>query len=173
MTRPALRPWSIGDEWLFLPIAKNGHRSVLDAIQASGRPHKKEYWNDLPKLPRIVLLREPMERAYSAYRMFLREDALTPDISFNDFLGRILKGERVCKLSISEDMHLKTQWESMGSALPSVIVKWDFERLSKLLGLSNIPHIGEGQDRPIEALSSETLKAFRAHYLNDLVLFGN
>lgn len=127
---PPLRPYSVGNKWLYVPIAKNAHRSIVDAIKASGKEWRKEYWNALPDLPRLVLMREPMDRAYSAYRMFV--DDGTIDIDFSTFL---LNADYT-------DMHMLPQWDSMRRELPNRIVRWDFEVLKDLLGLKDIPKIG-------------------------------
>ena len=129
----------------------------MRAIKEAGG--KKEYWNALPTLPRVALIREPMDRAFSAYCMFALDGQF--DGPFKDFLDTFPK----------DDMHLWTQWESMGAVEPDILIKWDFKKLSETLGLT-IPHIGEGRKLDFPPIGFETKYAFDEYYKRDYDLWN-
>ena len=161
---PALRPWQYKSK-LFIPIAKNAHRSIILAIKEAGGT--KEYWNKLPDVPSVVLLREPMDRLHSAYRMFLAKGETHS--SFDEFVRQLLSGKKIDKV-LPCDIHLKTQWESMGAYSPDIVVKWDFAKLESVLGVK-IPHVGMGVFDGDRVLSSESRQLFDDYYRKDVELW--
>ena len=137
----------------------------MRAIKEAGG--KKEYWNALPTLPRVTLIREPMDRAFSAYRMFWTQGST--DASFEDYLNALLNKRRIDDIPPS-DMHIQTQWASMGKKKPDILIKWDFEQLSETLGLT-FPHDGEGVDLGFPQISDATNSLFNEYYKEDYELW--
>lgn len=175
-TRPPMKGRKVGTEWLFIPIAKNAHRSVVRAILDSPNDGGVVYWNNVPKdLKTIVLMREPLDRLWSTYRMF-REHWGTelPIPSFNYFVGSLLRGVAVNhpRMTVTpDDMHLLTQWDSMGGVMPDVLVKWDIDKLCSILDLE-LPHIGRSDDVVEEKLNAETQILFENYYRKDLEIWN-
>jgi hypothetical protein len=167
---PPLNPITVNNKWLFVPIAKNAHRSVVQAIKTSGMPWIKECWNKLPNLPRVVLLREPMDRLYSAYRMFVSDQTIR-DVTFETFVSKLLSGKHI-KSVPPNDMHLQTQWAAMGEREPDVAIRWDFDELGKVLGLTCIPHMGKSETLEFLPLSRDTQSLFDDYYRKDVELWN-
>lgn len=169
-THPPLNPIQVNNKWLYIPIAKNAHRSVVQAIKTNGLEWKERCWNDLPDLPRLVLLREPMDRLKSAYQMFLTDNTIRPDISFEFFVSRLLSGKPI-KSVPPDDMHLQTQWAAMGERKPDLAIKWNFSELSKVLGLTVLPHVGRSIPTVGEPLGPQAQKIFEDYYHKDVELW--
>lgn len=173
--RPPMRPWAVNDEWLFIPIAKNAHRSITRALRDSGMG-TKEFWNSIPPgLKTIVMMREPIERSYSTYRMFAEhwEDKYC---SFDTFIKTLLSGKSINhpKYNVEyTDPHLIPQWESMGGEMPHTLVKWDFDKLKKLLKIDELRHLGQSNPIDIDPLAPETQKLFDEFYAKDIELWNS
>ena len=175
-TRPPMKGRRVGKEWLFIPIAKNAHRSVVRAILDSNHNGGVVYWNHVPQeLKTIVLMREPLDRLWSTYRMFRGHwGTELPIPSFNYFVGSLLRGRAVKhrKRNVTpDDQHIRTQWESMGSVMPDVLIKWDMDKLASILDLE-LPHIGQGDDVVEEKLNAETQILFENYYRKDLEIWN-
>jgi hypothetical protein len=168
---PPLQPYTIDNKWLYVPIAKNAHRSVVQAIKMSGATWKKECWNVLPNIPRVVLLREPMDRLYSAYRMFVADKTIH-DVTFESFVSQLLSGKPVKSVPL-DDMHLQTQWAAMGEREPEILVKWNMGQLASILGLGIIPHVGKSKAIEWKPLSGPTQRLFDDYYRKDVELWND
>ena len=176
--RPPMKGRSIGQEWLFIPIAKNAHRSIVRSILDSDIDCGIVYWNSVPAhLKSIVMMREPLDRLRSTYRMFREKWGTHFDNpSFNHFVSTLLNRGSINHPAYNveyDDLHLRTQWESMGSKLPHTLVKWDFDKFCSLVGIDHIPHIGQSGDVDKEELSPYNKALFENYYRKDLEIWNS
>ena len=63
--RPIMKGRKVGTEWLFIPIAKNAHRSIVRAILDSPNDGGVVYWNNVLELILILRINSHMMRMYS------------------------------------------------------------------------------------------------------------
>ncbi len=128
-------------------IPKVASNTVMNAIRASGKHWGEMCAREFAELPeRVALIREPHERAASAYRMYsLTGCGRGHDLSsFQSFvLG-------VCKRD-DNDAHVISQMRlcsPKGEFLPTRLIRWDFEELARTLGVAAVPH--DNPSRPLD-----------------------
>jgi hypothetical protein len=117
---------------------------------------------------RVAFIREPHERAESAYRMFRRErhNCQHDVTSFARFITSICR-------RFKDDPHVIPQaWLAMrdGKFMPNRVVRWDFDELEKIIGV-RVPHSNAGERLPIE-WSEKSRDMFDEVFWEDLELWG-
>lgn len=165
----------VNEELVLILFPKSGSSSIQKALRVG--------WSEIsPNIAvqyerRIAFMREPHERAESAYNMFVAEGSSQHDISsFDKFILDICKGHK-------DDPHVMSQSEQCyydkhdaGIFLPTQVIRWDFAQLEAVLALSykdinfTIPLVNEGVGkRPVWSEGSR--KKFDKVYKKDIAIW--
>lgn len=150
---------------VWLPIRKNGHTSILTAIQSSGQPwlpiHTTEH--RFASVPRVAIWRNPFDRMVAAYNTFPQAKP------FNDW---------VLDICAQRDEDRDPHWMSQDLSTrliypegPDEVILWDFDKLGKILGLT-IPHTRAEDDRS-QKWDHVTRHTYRAAYDADFVVWSH
>lgn len=119
-----------------------------------------------PLSQRVAFMRDPYRRAESAYRMFLAGGNSRHDMaSFPAFVRCICQDDK-------GDPHVMSQMQlcrPTGWFLPTYIVRWDFEELSKIIGVK-IPPSNQSAVKPVR-WSQAARDLFTKTYAEDLALW--
>lgn len=141
---------------LWLPIRKNAHTAIFEAIWANHVPwypvQPPERHSHALRYPRVALWRDPFARIESAYCYFTVRHQLA-DLPPNnyDFAPWV---QAICAQADEvRNPHMATQHRIATlfyPDLPQRIVRWDFNALAQELGLSTIPKANPSASRPIQ-----------------------
>ena len=131
---------------LWLPIRKNAHTAVFEAIWSARVPWYPVRPADLPRhhMQRICLWRDPFDRLESAYRYFHDKDLDWPDLpdAKQPFADWVLA---ICRMPDSlRNPHIRSQYaiaKLFFTTLPEIIIRWDFAELATNLGVPEIPKL--------------------------------
>ena len=156
-------------------IPKAASRTIMDAIAVSGLHWAELQARDFEALPdRRAFIREPHERAASAFRMYtMSGSGHGHDLSsFDDFIADICRDHKM-------DPHVMPQMKLCSPKsvfLPNHIIRWDFDDLARLLRIPReaVPH-RNGSWRGTKTIWSDASRAlFDEVYADDLKLWrGN
>lgn len=146
----------------YVPISKSGSSSVLRLLWDAGISHKGP-GADQVTTPAVAMLREPGARAWSAYRMLDKYGPTmygdptmdwswhpNPCNSYAEFLAELADNADHPSLQGG----LMRQTEYLCSPVEYTLVKWDFERLGEILGLT-LPHLNKGTNVPKPDITPE------------------
>lgn len=140
--------------------------------QALREAHKLEsYFKErYPARPIVAHWREPYSRIESTYRMYKVSDSLYRIMkkgeTFEEFVRKAIKHEhdphRLPMYEVASDKH--------GKFVPTIIVKWDFQELSRIFELGRMPKLNVS--RPSPTLWTPELKeAYRERYARDFEIW--
>jgi hypothetical protein len=128
--------------------------SITNALRQPWSEVDVDYFLTMPT--RVMFMREPHERAVSAYKLF------KPGYSFESWLSGIYQ---------CANPHLMQQTDICLPGKPQRIIRWNFDELSNLLGLP-IPH-DNASDGSVVTWNDETLELFDHHFAKDLELWSS
>lgn len=179
-TIPALGPSYLGDaiylpnpHLIYLPIRKNAHTAIHEAIKASGNPwipisteNRQSFF-----APRICIWRSPYDRLASAYRFFSQHNQPKPIPSTS-----LPFSEWVLHAISVEDPHLMPQAKIVKLLypdLPEHIIRWPRVDILTTQLMIPLPR-GINISEPMTLnWTSDAREAVAAHYAEDLEIWSN
>ena len=150
MTRPRVVPHSFGEviylpqaQCLWLPIRKNAHTAIFEAIWSNRAQWMQVPPRDLSKyheIKRVAMWRDPFRRLESAYSYFKTrsqlEDLPSLLLNFPDWVMEVCN-----QADAQRNPHVASQTriaKLFFDTLPEKIIRWNFPAMASELSLSEI-----------------------------------